>query len=371
MQGVDAKVNNIDVIPDSNDRAIECKVYYSDEAVNKYTESGDESVIVPSMKSTGHMHPHFAGKCRNLKIELKTDLNSEINSIQVKLNYPAKFSFDIFHNAQLIWVMPIMAFLAQMLTSALSLMKQKKLNPDSPNMAGMMLTMPLLSLFIGFTLPGGVAFYWTCSSLIGGFIQVGVQQFLFMSSMIVYSGCKEKKITENTIPKPLNFYGDSKWQADQKIQALADERFKVVVLRPPMIYGKGSKGNYPQLAKLAGKLPLFPIVHNQRSMLYIENLAQFVKRMIDNEETGVFFPQNEQYINTSDLVQMIAMVKGHRLVMVPATGWIIRLMKKIPGKIGTLMGKAFGDSVYDMQMSEYKEEYRVCDWKESVRRTEG
>lgn len=199
----------------------------------------------------------------------------------------------------------------------------------------------------------------------------GVQQFLFMSSMIVYSGCREKKITKNTIPKPLNFYGDSKWQADQKIQALADERFKVVVLRPPMIYGKGSKGNYPQLAKLAGKLPLFPIVHNQRSMLYIENLAQFVKRMIDNEETGVFFPQNEQYINTSDLVQMIAMVKGHRLVMVPATGWIMRLMKKIPGKIGTLTGKAFGDSVYDMQMSEYKEEYRVCDWKESVRRTEG
>ena len=199
----------------------------------------------------------------------------------------------------------------------------------------------------------------------------GVQQFLFMSSMIVYSGCKEKKITKNTIPKPLNFYGDSKWQADQKIQALADERFKVVVLRSPMIYGKGSKGNYPQLAKLAGKLPLFPIVHNQRSMLYIENLAQFVKRMIDNEETGVFFPQNEQYINTSDLVQMIAVVKGHRLVMVPATGWIIRLMKKIPGKIGILTGKAFGDSVYDMQMSEYKEEYRVCDWKESVRRTEG
>ena len=203
----------------------------------------------------------------------------------------------------------------------------------------------------------------------------GVGQFLYMSSAIVYGDSapigKRKVITKDTPVAPANFYGDSKWQADQKIQALADERFKVVVLRPPMIYGKGSKGNYPQLAKLAGKLPLFPIVHNQRSMLYIENLAQFVKRMIDNEETGVFFPQNEQYINTSDLVQMIAMVKGHRLVMVPATGWIIRLMKKIPGKIGTLTGKAFGDSVYDMQMSEYKEEYRVCDWKESVRRTEG
>ena len=74
-------------------------------------------------------------------------------------------------------------------------------------------------------------------------------------------------------------------------------------------------------------------------MLYIENLAQFVKLMIDNEESGVFFPQNEQYINTSDLVQMIAMVKGHRLVMVPGTGWAVRLMRKVPGKVGTLAGK--------------------------------
>lgn len=201
--------------------------------------------------------------------------------------------------------------------------------------------------------------------------EAGVQQFIFMSSMIVYSGCKEKRITEKTVPQPLNFYGDSKWQADQKIQALADESFKVVVLRPPMIYGKESKGNYPQLAKLAGKLPVFPIVKNQRSMLYIENLAQFVKLMIDNEESGVFFPQNEQYINTSDLVQMIAMAKGHRLVMVPGTSWAVKLMRKISGKVGNLADKAFGDSMYDMQMSEYKEEYRVCGWKESVRRTEG
>ena len=198
----------------------------------------------------------------------------------------------------------------------------------------------------------------------------GVQQFIFMSSMIVYSGCKETKITKTTVPQPLNFYGDSKWQADQNIQALADENFRVVVLRPPMIYGKGSKGNYPQLARLAGKLPVFPAVKNQRSMLYIENLAQFVKWMIDYEESGVFFPQNEQYMNTSDLVQTIAGVKGHRIVMIPGTGWIVKGIMKIPGKIGTLAKKAFGDSVYDMQMSVYKEEYRVCGWKESVRRTE-
>ena len=117
--------------------------------------------------------------------------NVDYSFFGIDLTQTPKFSFDIFHNAQLIWVMPIMAFLAQMLTSALSLMMQKKLNPDSPNMAGMMLTMPLLSLFIGFTLPGGVAFYWACSSLIGGFIQVGVQQFYGPQRMLARERVKE------------------------------------------------------------------------------------------------------------------------------------------------------------------------------------
>lgn len=174
--------------------------------------------------------------------------------------------------------------------------------------------------------------------------QAKVKQFIFMSSMIVYSGCKENFITSETEPCPLNFYGDSKWRADQKIQEMDAENFKVVVLRPPMIYGKGSKGNYPQLAKLASKLPVFPIVKNQRSMLHIDNLCQFVKLMIDNEEHGVFFPQNGEYSNTSDMVQMIAEVKGHRIIMIPFVGIFIKLLEKVPGKIGGLTIKAFGNS---------------------------
>lgn len=199
----------------------------------------------------------------------------------------------------------------------------------------------------------------------------GVKQFIFMSSMIVYSGCKEKVITSETEPKPLNFYGNSKWQADQKIRRLADEKFKVVVLRPPMIYGKGSKGNYPQLAKLAGTLPIFPEVKNKRSMLHIDNLCEFVKLMINNEESGIFFPQNGEYTNTSDMVQMIAAVKDHKIVMIPGMSMFIKLMEKIPGKIGSLAEKAFGDSAYDMQMSEYyKENYRVRTLLDSIRLTE-
>ncbi len=198
----------------------------------------------------------------------------------------------------------------------------------------------------------------------------GVKQFIFMSSMIVYSGCKEQVITERTNPQPLNFYGDSKWQADQKVRELESEGFKVVVLRPPMIYGKGSKGNYPELAKLASKLPVFPIVRNKRSMLYIDNLCEFVKLMIDNEESGVFFPQNSEYANTSDLVQVIGKVKGNHIIMVPGTNMAVKLLGKVPGKIGALASKAFGDSIYGMEMSEYKQNYRVYSFVESIKLTE-
>ncbi len=108
----------------------------------------------------------------------------------------------------------------------------------------------------------------------------GVGQFVFMSSAIIYGDSapygKQKVITKDTEPCPANFYGDSKWQADKGVRALADDMFKVTVLRPPMIYGKGSKGNYPVLAKMAKKLPVFPDIKNERSMLYIENLCEFL-----------------------------------------------------------------------------------------------
>lgn len=198
----------------------------------------------------------------------------------------------------------------------------------------------------------------------------GVKQFIFMSSMIIYSGCKEKIITKDTTPSPLNFYGDSKWQADKKIRALETQNFRVAVLRPPMIYGKNSKGNYLELAKLAKILPVFPVIKNRRSMLYIENLCEFVRLLIDNEESGVFFPQNKEYTVTSDMVRIIAKVNKHRIVMILGLGWVVKLIMKLPGKIGGLATKAFGDFAYDQKMSKYKKNYQIVGFKESIKRTE-
>lgn len=197
----------------------------------------------------------------------------------------------------------------------------------------------------------------------------GVKQFVFMSSMIIYGN--GGIITKDTRPNPANFYGDSKLQADLRIQELSDSNFKVVILRPPMIYGKGSKGNYPMLSKMAKKIPIFPNIKNQRSMLYIENLCEFVRLMIENEESGVFFPQNQEYSETSQLVKKIAENTGHHIVLTCILNPFIRLMSYIPGRIGGLVNKAFGNLVYEKEISLYERgNYQIVSLEESIERTE-
>lgn len=196
----------------------------------------------------------------------------------------------------------------------------------------------------------------------------GVKQFVFMSSMIVYGGLE--RITKDTKTQPTNFYGDSKWQADKGVRKLQSNEFCVTVLRPPMVYGKGSKGNYPMLAKFAQKTPIFPKVNNKRSMLYIENLCEFLCQIIMHSRAGVFFPQNGELINTSDMVKQIAAVKGHRIWVTRILTPFVAISMKIPGAIGELGRKAFGTSYYDLEMSRYDFEYCVVSGEDSIRKTE-
>ena len=197
----------------------------------------------------------------------------------------------------------------------------------------------------------------------------GVRQFIFMSSIIVYgdSSSSKRTITKNTMPTPSNFYGNSKLQAEQGIKELESDNFKIVILRPPMIYGKGSKGNYPKLSKVAQKVKFFPNIENERSMLHIDNLCEFIKAMIDFEETGLFFPQNEEYVNTSQLVKLIAEVHGKHIILTKAFNWIFNLTIN---KISTV-NKVFGNLVYEKSMSVFdNHNYRIRDFKESIVATE-
>ena len=203
----------------------------------------------------------------------------------------------------------------------------------------------------------------------------GVKQFIFMSSMIVYGESapfgKEKMVDENTIPTPANFYGDSKWQADKAVRALADDAFKVAVIRPPMIYGKGSKGNYPVLAKLAKKLPVFPNVNNKRSMLHIDNLCEFLCQLMLTSEGGIFMPQNSTYTKTADMVKEIALVSGHKMAVTGLLNPLVALASYVPGKVSGLVNKAFGNMTYDIKMSHFPGmNYNINSLKTSIEKTE-
>lgn len=195
-----------------------------------------------------------------------------------------------------------------------------------------------------------------------------VKQFIFMSSIIVYgSGTigEDRVITKDTPLTPDNFYGDSKKQAEIKIKPLEDENFKIVIIRPPMIYGPRSKGNYPLLAKFAKKTPIFPTLKNQRSMLFLGNLMEFIKLMIDNEERGIFLPQNEDYVSSYELIKIISQINNHKIWFTGLFNPFIRLFNK-----QVYINKVFGNLTIDKELSRYKDSYNIYTLEESVRLTE-
>ena len=150
---------------------------------------------------------------------------------------------------------------------------------------------------------------------------------------------------------------------------------KVIVLRPPMIYGRGSKGNYPVLAKLAKKLPVFPEADNERSMLYIENLCEFLCQVMLVEQikqnATVLIPQNAEWTNTSVMVEEIAKVSGKKIAIMKALKPAVAMTGKLPGKIGGMTNKAFGNSCYTHAISVYPGlDYQKISLKQSVDRTE-
>lgn len=171
----------------------------------------------------------------------------------------------------------------------------------------------------------------------------GVRQFILLSSMSVY-GMSRGKITKETKENPNTPYGLAKYRADQSIKKMGDEKFKVCILRPPMVYGKGCKGNYKHLREAALKVPFFPYVDNSRSMIYVTNLTAFIEKMIREDTEGIFLPQNAEYVCTSEMVRMIATCHGKRIYFTRFFNWIIKISIKC--KIN-IVSKVFGSLTYE------------------------
>lgn len=191
----------------------------------------------------------------------------------------------------------------------------------------------------------------------------GVAQFVFFSTMSVY-GLNEGIITPETEKKPANAYGKSKLMAEEEIRKLQDGNFTVSIVRPPMVYGKNCKGNFNTVVKLVCKSPVFPCVENCRSMIYIDNLCEFVRMIIDNVYGGDFCPQNKEYVNTTKMAKIVAKTIGKKVWFSKIIGFPVVVLKPFMG----ILQKAFGTLIYkDLEQFDYK--YCVCDFEESVKKS--
>ena len=204
-----------------------------------------------------------------------------------------------------------------------------------------------------------------------------VKQFIYMSSLLVYGDCGNdnlnniKYITEETIPKPSNFYEDSKWQAEKNLLKLSNNDFKIAILRPPMIYGKGCRGNYNNLVSITKCVKIFPKFNNKRSVLYIGNLCEFIYLLIESGSGGIYWPQNKEQIRTSDFIEEIAQNHNKKIWVSDKLNWLVFLATTIPGKINRYGKKAFGSLVVDTNLSKaFDGKYQIYSFEESIKETE-
>lgn len=192
----------------------------------------------------------------------------------------------------------------------------------------------------------------------------GVEQFIFFSTMNVF-GVSTGNIDKNTPLKPKSYYGKSKLKAEKELLKLQNNKFKIVIIRPPMIYGEKCVGNFDNLLKLSKITPFFPHVINYRSMIYIDNLILFTKKIIDNQEEGIFHPQNNEYVTTTFLVEKISKYTGKRIIFIKGFSQIISFLNKY----FNLSQKIFGNLTYDFELSRYHEQYCIKSFEQSIEKT--
>lgn len=194
----------------------------------------------------------------------------------------------------------------------------------------------------------------------------GVKHFIIFSSMNVYGDYCDC-VTDRTAENPTSFYGDSKLQGDIGIRELEDDSFIVSYVRPPFVYGKGCTGNYNSISRIAKKTPVFPTYKNRKSMIYIDNLCEFTRLVIDAKMSGVLTPQNKELVSTADLVREIAKCSGRKILFTGLFNWAI-----VPAcKMTRFVRRAFADDCYAQELSDYWEyAYCVVDFEDSISRTE-
>ncbi|MBA4381369.1 MAG: NAD-dependent dehydratase [Sideroxydans sp.] len=169
--------------------------------------------------------------------------------------------------------------------------------------------------------------------------KMGVKRFVYVSSIKVNgeeTACGEK-YSESSLPSPQDPYGCSKWEAEQALgQIGAETGLEIVIIRPPLVYGAGVKGNFVQMLKVLSKCLPLPLasVKNQRSLVYVNNLADaLITCALHPRAAGqTFLVSDGEDISTPDLLRNLGVWLGHPALLFPCTQKLLIFLGRLVGK---------------------------------------
>lgn len=198
-------------------------------------------------------------------------------------------------------------------------------------------------------------------------LQAGVKRFIFISSIGVNGSmtARGSSFSEQSLPTPHADYAISKWQAEQRLQTLLnDQSMGLVIIRPPLIYSGHAPGNFQRLLKLvAAGAPLpFAMLKNQRSMVALENVADFITLCVKHPAAAneLFLISDGVDVSTPEIIYHLATGMGRQTHLLPVPNSLMRWGAKLLGK-EAMYTQLCGSLVIDSSKAR-----NLLGWKPSV-----
>ena len=159
----------------------------------------------------------------------------------------------------------------------------------------------------------------------------GVNHFVFVSTIKTF-GEGEDYLSLDSECKPENDpYGESKLKAEEYLKSIETVKFKVAIIRPPLVYGPGVKGNLASLLKLVDSaIPLpFGEIQNRRTMVSVDNLIALINHIVRHQSSGLFLAGDEEPISTTQLISQIrkSMNRKPNLIPIPGFKSLLNILK--------------------------------------------
>lgn len=165
----------------------------------------------------------------------------------------------------------------------------------------------------------------------------GVRRFVFISSIGVNGTSNTSPFNTLDKPNPIEDYSISKYEAEIGLKEISKNTgMEVVIIRPPLVYGKNAPGNFGTLLKVAEtKLPLpLGAINNQRSFVAIDNLVDLIVTCIEhpNAANQTFLVSDDENISTSNLLKKLTLAAGKKPCLLPVPISILKFLASIVGK---------------------------------------